>query len=150
MRRGSVGVALDEGQGLQHRVVEVGGDLGPVVGPYPGGPFHFERLDGFGSGQVVAAEGGGGPAEDEGGGDEDPDVAGRLSGRPPHLAEGADDLPGGQGGGASQGGPEAAGAGHQQQPGQGVAAEEQVAGAGDEGEMDTQSATRPSRLTQTG
>src|SRR3712207_6925347 len=33
----SVGVPLDEGEGLQHRVVQVGGDGGPLLGPDPGG-----------------------------------------------------------------------------------------------------------------
>lgn len=31
--------ALDEGKGLEHRIVEVGGHLGPCLGPDPGRPF---------------------------------------------------------------------------------------------------------------
>jgi len=33
---GIVGRPLDEGQGLQHRVVHVGGHLGPLLGQGPG------------------------------------------------------------------------------------------------------------------
>ena len=86
---GVPGLLLQQGQGLEDRVVEVGGDLGPVVGLAPGRPLFLQGLEGLGAFPVVAAEGGDAPPEGNGGDGEATDVPGHLGGGAAHLAEGS-------------------------------------------------------------
>ena len=128
-----VGRLLQQGQGLQHRVVEVGGDLGPVVRPAAGGPLLFQGLQSLGAVAVVAAQGGDAPPEGEGGDGEAADVPGHLGGGagPYAASRRPARWPGRPA--ATRAGPGRRRSRPPQEAGQGVAAEEEVLGAGDEG-----------------